>query len=294
MPEAHPMQQISDRLYADSPAETLFHYTSLQGLVGIVTSRAIWASDVRYLNDSAEIRHTTDLILAQSQARMDRGQGNGALLSQFQEWLVRGISHDHLLFGASFRANGNLLSQWRGYSVPGKGVSLGFEPAQLVAAARRQGFRIGRCIYDPRRQQALIEQILDSLERRGQQWRGAHPDSRHYRPLFESMEAELLHIAALLKHPAFAEEEEWRLLASVLTDGSHPGLRFREGRSMLVPYVEFALCDDPRQPLPLSQLYVGPTPNAPLSLRSLALFLERQGIRPAEGIQFCEIPYRGR
>jgi len=288
------MHSISDSLYAASPDEVLFHYTSLQGLVGIVTRRAIWASDIRYLNDSAEIRHTSDLILAQSQRRIDRCSPHAALLSQFQDWLLRGISPDHLLFGSSFRANGNLLSQWRGYSVPGKGVSLGLAPELLLQAAQRQGFRIGRCIYDPARQQQLIEQILDTLEARSAAHARKENGATDYAPLFRSVEVELLHIAALLKHPAFAEEEEWRLVASVMTDGSHPGLRFREGRSMLVPYVEFHLTEQVDQPLPLSQLFLGPTPNAPLSLQSLTLFLERQGIRPAGGIHFCEIPYRER
>ncbi|WP_210396224.1 DUF2971 domain-containing protein [Motiliproteus sediminis] len=282
------MRNLNAQLYANRPDETLFHYTSLQGLSGIVESGAIWASDVRYLNDSAEIRHTTELILEQSHRRIDEGSGNVALLAQFQEWLSRGISRDHLLLGASFRANGNLLSQWRGYSSLGKGVSLGFRPDTLIKAATEQGFRIGRCIYAPEQQRQLIEALLDNLEQLAEDNHGGD-----YEALFRSAEEDLLHTAALLKHPAFAEEAEWRLVTSIAAEGSHPGLKFREGRSMLVPYVELQLAG-PGQPLPLDQVYLGPTPHAALSMQSLGLYLQRRGIEPPAGILYCKIPYRGR
>ena len=38
------------------PPEVLYHYTTLQGLMGIVKSNRIWASNAHYLNDVNEIR----------------------------------------------------------------------------------------------------------------------------------------------------------------------------------------------------------------------------------------------
>jgi hypothetical protein len=35
---------------------TMYHYTSLTGLMGIVEQRNLWVSDIRYLNDSEELR----------------------------------------------------------------------------------------------------------------------------------------------------------------------------------------------------------------------------------------------
>ena len=56
------IEQLTRDLYADIPHGTLYHYTTFTGLLGIVRSRSLWASDVRYMNDSAELRHTADLI----------------------------------------------------------------------------------------------------------------------------------------------------------------------------------------------------------------------------------------
>ena len=39
----------------------LYHYTSLSGLLGIIENKCIWASDIRYLNDSNEFSYTIEL-----------------------------------------------------------------------------------------------------------------------------------------------------------------------------------------------------------------------------------------
>ena len=152
------IEQLTGELYADIPHGTLYHYTTFTGLLGIVRSRSLWASDVRYMNDSAELRHTADLIGAEVRERIDGGHPHPQLLSQFADWIAHRITSGHMLFGASFRSHGNLLSQWRGYSLPGKGVSLGFCPEYILACAAHQRFMVGKCIYEPGRQHALIRQ----------------------------------------------------------------------------------------------------------------------------------------
>ena len=126
--------------------------------------KAIWASDVRYMNDSAEMKHTADLIREEVTRRMASGDKNPKLLNQLLDWISYRITNDHMLFGASFRSNGNLLSQWRSYSSLGKGVSLGFDPNYILQCARNQLFQVGKCIYDPVDQLKLIKQVVDAVE----------------------------------------------------------------------------------------------------------------------------------
>lgn len=35
----------------------LYHYTSADGLIGIVRNQRLWATDIEYLNDSEELTH---------------------------------------------------------------------------------------------------------------------------------------------------------------------------------------------------------------------------------------------
>lgn len=56
------IQKIAESLYADTPKELLYHYTTISGLKGIVESQSLWASDVRYMNDSAELQYIISLL----------------------------------------------------------------------------------------------------------------------------------------------------------------------------------------------------------------------------------------
>lgn len=291
------IEALARELYGDIPQGTLYHYTTFSGLLGIVQSRALWASDVRYMNDSAELRHTADLIASEVRERIAGGQANSNLLAQFVDWLTHRLTNGHMLFGASFRSHGNLLSQWRGYSMPGKGVSLGFCPDYIRSCAQQQRFMIGKCIYEPARQRTLIRQVVDAVEQvaadLGCRTQPAGERTPLYREAFAALEIDLLRIAAILKHPSFREEKEWRIVSPVMGNSREAPVLFREGHAMLVPYIEFDLSLDGR-PLVMDHLYLGPTANSNISMHSLAMFLEQNGIVPKRGIEYCQIPFRQR
>ena len=293
------IKDIIAQLYADTPGEPLYHYTSFGGLLGIVASRALWASDIRYMNDSAELKHTADLIRNEITRRIGAGHPRPNLLNQFLDWVTHRITNGHMLFASSFRSNGNLLSQWRGYSRLGKGVSLGFNPDDILHCANRQFFQIGKCIYNSRQQEKLIGQVVDAIEALALEHDlsggGERPvGDRSYHPIFQLIESDLLRIAAILKHPSFREEEEWRIISPVITDYLSAPVLFREGTSMLVPYIQFELMTERDSPIALHHLFLGPTPNITISMNSLAMFLSKNGIQPTKGISYCQIPFRAR
>lgn len=285
---------ITRSLFTTVPRETLYHYTSLAGLLGIIGSRVLRASDIRYMNDSAELRHTLDLLNKQVTRRILGGVDHPELMNAFLDWLSRRIVSGPMLFGASFRSNGNLLSQWRGYANHGKGVSIGFDPARIAHQSAAQGFSIGRCIYDPAAQARLIEEVIDGVERLAAEHADAVGASRVAQSLFQPIEEDLLRIAAVLKHPAFEEEQEWRIVSPMLSDPRHDAVQFREGHSMLVPFYRFQLSGDDAEGVSLNHVYIGPSANAELSMHSLRLYLEQQGAEPRDGISYCQIPYRMR
>ncbi len=293
------IQDITSKLYSDIPQEPLYHYTSFTGLLGIVASGALWASDIRYMNDSAELRHTADLIRMEINHRIGAGHPKPDLLNQFLDWVTYRITNGHMLFASSFRSNGNLLSQWRGYSRLGKGVSLGFAPDYILRCAGQQSFQIGKCIYSSKSQQHLISQVIDAVEVLAEGHQPAldnqeNSSDHSYHKIFHLLESDLLRIAAILKHPSFAEEEEWRIVSPVITDYVNAPVLFREGTSMLVPYVQFNFSAEKDAPIALDHLYLGPTPNITISMNSLTMFLAMNGIRPAKGISYCQIPFRAR
>ena len=95
----------------------------------------------------------------------------------------------------------------------------------------------------------------------------------------------MLRIAVLLKHAAFHEEEEWRVVSRVMTNYVTEPIQYREGSSMLIPYVEFGLPESPDRRVDLEHVVLGPTPNQNISMNSLSRYLSKNGIEaPAAGI----------
>jgi hypothetical protein len=292
------IEHITARLFSATPQGTLYHYTSLSGLLGIVGSGELRASDIRYMNDSAELRHTLNLLHHCIMRRVVAGVDNPLLLHQLLDWLSHRIVSGPMLFGASFRANGNLLSQWRGYSTHGKGVSLGFNPVYIRECAARQQFQVGKCLYDPAGQQALVEQLVEAVEKAaavtGVEEGTEACRKRSWYAVFEQIEEDLLRIAAILKHPSFEEEQEWRIVSPVLKLSRDKPIRFREGTSMLVPYYAFDLRAFEGGVKALDHVFLGPTSNIELSMNSLEQLLSQHDVKPSGGITYCDIPYRQR
>ncbi len=280
------IEEIASRLYADLPADILFHYTSLGSMLSILKTRSIWATDIRFFSDAAELRHLMNALHDGIRLRSD-----DKILHQFKDWLSDRLPQGNMVFAVSFSAQGDLLSQWRAYSSPAKGVSLGFDPKAVVALAAAQSFSVGRCLYDRKEQEQLTNEILDSVAYLGVQMgedAERHP-SQSYHTAFEAMETPLLRIGALFKHPAFREEVEWRAVSPVLTDYVHSGIQYREGASTLVPYLDFKLAAS-SSPLPLSSVIVGPTPHVNLASDAISRCLSGYGASP--GVYPSIIPYR--
>ncbi len=281
------IEKITSEIFSREPSEALYHYTTFKGLFGIVESRSLWASDIRYMNDAAEFRHTIDLVRKEIKRRINDKKSDVQLLSAFADWLSRKLTNGHLLFASSFRENGNLLSQWRGYSSVGKGVSLGFNPRMLTRLAKDQGFKVARCIYDPEEQVTLVAKLVNALEDLAKNMQGID-----YTELFDRIESDVLTITAILKHPSFREESEWRVISPSYSEQSCAHVKFREGTSMIVPYLEFKLSQT--EVLPLQHVFLGPSPNSASSINSLTMFLTRHRAMPTDGISNCNIPFRSR
>src|SRR5580700_6539451 len=151
-------------LYRHKPNEPLFHYTSLGGLLGIVKDAALHATDVRFLSDAAELGHTGNLLQHVIYAKPHPDPRDSTMLFQFLEWLRGRLLFGNMLFVVCFTADGNLLSQWRSYTKPSKGVSIGFDADKLAACASSQSFQLARCVYDPEEQRILAERFIEELK----------------------------------------------------------------------------------------------------------------------------------
>jgi hypothetical protein len=287
--------------------ELLYHYTTQEGLLGMLDNEKIWATHIRYLNDTSEGK----ILFA---TFMDQ------LLSAYEtidsDILVNGLTMatwatSQNVFIASFSERKDSLSQWRAYSGKALGFSIGFRLEYLRKIGKHfiddrldrfysQSEPLVRCKYydqnekktheleietkisafitEVKKNQAIpIEDRPENFETLGQ------IASRH----FVDMGRE----SARIKDIGFCGEAEWRL-AFLLNQYYTPrDLKFKPGNSVPVPYLEVPLCWD-QQPIEIEEIVVGPSyPHTEEAVESVKMLLSSKGLTNDKVVP-SKIPYR--
>jgi hypothetical protein len=205
----------AQHLLAVEPPELLFHYTTIGGAYGILSSDALWMTKIRYLNDTSELEigvHTFRELL-DGMLQEPRPDDEAELLKTVRDGLESYIASNICV--ASFCEHGDLLSQWRWYGEGGRGVSIGVSSRVLRGMAHSR-IHLWKCVYDVAAHRrlllALVDRLLETYRAEKAGNGGPLPaEHRHY--VLERFFVSFLQIAPIIKNPNFAEEREWRLVS---------------------------------------------------------------------------------
>jgi hypothetical protein len=270
----------------------LYHYTDRRGLLGIVETGEIWASDARYLNDAQEL--STAIATAKAVVDAQKASANAderRALEQIAGFLggmePPGLGPNLSVFVFSCSEDGDQLSQWRAYARPGDGYAIGFSTHNLVTATNRLGFNLVRCEYTHERHGELVLKCWEDARERLRQATPAVGPEKATLAAVGIFIAGFYFVAPILKHQKFSEEREWRLVRPTGWVGE-PGAKFRDGGNLLVPYLPVSIKDPA---LPILHVYVGPTPHQMLEGRALIALLAQKGVSSGE-VRSSQIPYR--
>lgn len=275
-----------------STPRRLYHYTSPEGLLGIVRENQLRCSAAQYLSDAQELQYAISKIIPVLREAEPRTEDEDHLLERIVT-RAQGVAERRLYVG-SLSVEGNLLSQWRAYCPDTGGIAVGFDGVRLLRLAEAQGFTLVKCVYD---EDLHEEMVLDLVARtvrsyRDEREKGRSVSSDLFREHAVAFLAEFMELAARVKHPKFAEENEWRLVSTPeATNQQTP--QFRTGASTLVPYLDFQLTSPEQPSLPLITTYIGPTPHPDIAVRSVekALRVHAKEAQPVP-VEKSGIPYR--
>jgi hypothetical protein len=265
------------------PLRTLYHYTTQAGLLGILTSQSIWASEIRFLNDATEFRTALDAVGAELSTRISdldsaeaRTRGD-AIFGKFT------ALEESSVFVLSLTEKGDDLSQWRAYGGRHSGYAIGFDVDKLGALAAEYDFELHRCLYESPEHGLLAATIVDDA----MAWlsEGDRMTRRRCREFHRTM----LKTAPLLKHYKFRDESEWRLV-SASHPVTSPEIGFRSGPSTLVPHYSIPLFAKDGSS-PLTRVTIGPTPHVDLAIHSTYALLQARGFKDAF-VRESQIPLR--
>lgn len=297
----HPDEPASDPA---KPEGLLYHYTDQKGLLGIIGDKCLWATHSQFLNDLSEYRIVFDAL--QEKIKTERKDNWAYMQSRFlSARQMKGI------FITSFSSErGDSLAMWRGYSAATGGYSIGFDrlalrviASALFPSGEKSRVDLGKCIYVDPEDSSLAERLESRV---ASAWKGsiekmAESASNDLATALRSLPVnimEYVRIAALGKHKAFSEENEWRIVIFDEEGSKSTRMKFRQSKSMIVPYLEIPWTFD-GLPNPIRRVVIGPTPNINEAGKAVEMLLERnkipvKGENCPDGVEVVpsKIPYR--
>lgn len=230
--------------------ETLFHYTTAAGLLGILESSRLWASDLRFLNDSQEAVYARESVIevvrTMENPELAHGDWRTEIFARYQGFVIDELVKGEFgVFVACFCESGDLLSQWRAYGQD-HGYALEIRVAALEnAIANIPSYPPASGLTKVRYGLGSAVAITDKAREVVANFNLNHPGVKaHYAALAVNA------LLAQVKHPAFSEEAEWRLVIGLeIFDESRiatgrASTLYRATPMSIVPYIEVPLGQD--------------------------------------------------
>ncbi|TVQ14627.1 MAG: DUF2971 domain-containing protein [Balneolaceae bacterium] len=293
----------------ESPPTHVYHYTSPGGLIGILKSKHIWATNIRFLNDFKELEEASDVaskVLNKMYKQKEYSKEKKLLNKMLKNIHIAASRH----YVCSFSEDPDSLSQWRAYSPHTGGYALGIPSSQLTNLATETGWYFIKCIYNESEKETIIREVIDSfiLEFRNQRKNRSYLIIEKNLDTFETkialeFQSFLAQIGGIIKNKAFEEEREWRLISSVVIENKKNEqdeymIEFREGIGYAIPYFKFPLVTEKNPNLTkyndeILRLTIGPTPQSKKEASHAAQFLLHRYLGVTIGHEHSIIPYKG-
>jgi Protein of unknown function (DUF2971) len=289
--------------------ETLYHYTDLNGLIGIVQNQTLWATNVHFLNDKNEQKYGIELVkeIAESIKNIQNDKVIELIINHIDD---RAKLDDYI---TCFSKNGDLLGQWRAYANNGSGVSIGFNHNYFENNLNLMPFGT-HIIYDEVYHRVEIKTMLESFI----SFMDSYKEEIDWVTLpYEEVAAMLIidNIKAYIKgfkHPCFKDENEYRFIFTanegIFKEGENYEIQFRTNNKMVIPFIKFENSyqkfyknkpEDEPQPhfweqdkrLPITEIIIGPNLDYELIKEGIEILLNKSGYKNVE-IKKSVLPYR--
>jgi hypothetical protein len=296
------------RFSKKTSARTAYHYTDNIGLASILKTGNLWLTEIQHLNDPDELNygqtHIDKKILAH--------------LSEFQHSILKvlknRINHKQLFvsYSGSFSFAKDHLNQWTRYAQNGRGFALGFDSFWLEDATSDFAFRIRKnneenivipnafsVIYDAKKIDKKLEVFFECLRSIGETFLKNLPNSTDIelekyseyftKKIFSLYRKTALTFYSALKHPAYRDEKEFRLLLHTALF-SEELIKLRPRGYEFVPYLELNWKEGYAKAL--KEVLIGPSADKEKSKIFVETCLAKSGIQHKVKISYSKIPYR--
>ena len=306
------------------PSDRLFHYTSPEGLYGILESDCLWATHFKFLNDSNEFfaarKSLTEFVEVEIRKKIASLKVSGrislkdgvslrelsaheaavtvdamyeATLNGSQPFIFSSFVTDSAIEG--YR-NGHLL-HWATYG-RGGGYALEIDPHKVAKLlyGRPENLLCQKAVYVKGQIPAELKGDYEIIGDVSQKMVEALLNGSLQELDVSASAASFMRIASVIKDAFFEDENEARLVAMRLNAGVDkyvpPKVFVRHGNQRAVPYIKLFESRLLGDGCPIASIIIGPHPDRERRKEALELFLDSRGLGRIQVFQ-SEVPYLG-
>ncbi|EPY5224013.1 DUF2971 domain-containing protein [Klebsiella quasipneumoniae] len=298
----------------------LCHYTTLDSLLGIIEGNAIWASHLRYLNDSTELLHGINCVKQSLDKLREESNLDSRWIDEIEKQvnlqITPGMEDIYVTcFYAGIYADGkyrdasDLLSQWRGYSKPKQGICIVFDSEKLIdfiysaqqfkheykgESCHSTSFDVvhGLVNYVSPKNHKGAKKIYDIITSELEMF-GSHSEIFLSSELGKSgvIASLLIRTLPFFKDSGFSEENEFRIAINTVTNRSL--VNFRNNQELLTPYISIGTNErtNTYNFIPIKKIVVGPGPNSQINAISISNIISERNLNIK--VDVSKIPYKG-
>lgn len=224
------------------PSSPLYHYTDANGLKGIIESKSLWLTDIKYMNDANELTYAQNLIKNVVEDKSFEYSEHRPFFKKL-EWFSDPFEDSFDVYATCFCEEEGLLSQWRSYGAYCIEFDLTSPFRTNRHFTRSSGWHrafLRKVIYDKDQQVRIVGEIIDDL----------YSIFKYHLKKTDQTEEQLIqsfgsYFANVLmefvlsfKDPIFKEEKEWRIIH--LNDKKLDKVNYRNKGDYIIPYVDIS------------------------------------------------------
>lgn len=261
----------------DECRETLYHYTGIHSLMGMVETNNLWMSKGTFLNDSSELFYFSGIlktVIKKMDVPNEKGRWRiftGELEKAMERFLSEVEDGGFEVYVFSLSHSPDSLALWYNYA-KGEGYNLGFSGKDLLAGIQNSPEEStvlhGLVEYTRQKQELILMGLLLGTFKLAAQYENGEIEGALPHHFFKIITT----LAVFFKDPTFASEEEYRI-ALVYKRDAGSQVRFRAQNGVIIPYIAVNFAEK----LPISHVTIGPKNNIDIAKRGIEQYLKSNG-----------------
>ncbi|MEC5229996.1 DUF2971 domain-containing protein [Bacillus inaquosorum] len=270
---------------------TLYHYTNIHGLDGILDKKEFWVSHSDFLNDKTELKYTLEISKTLLQDKLKDNELKDSILDEFNIALELMNNYSTYILSLSNNGDSNLL--WSNYS-NNDGYNIAFSFPDIIEDFKYKQ-KYGNyylyhssVIYEKEHHIKAISEVIDYFIELAEKYVISDSYNDKFITGITNIVRTIQLFSIFFKDNCFSQEEEYRI-AIVPYYRKKIQYDCRISNGTFIPFIKLGFYKDR-----VKGITIGPKNNMDITLEGLVQFLNLHGYNhiSKDSIRNSCIPYR--